>query len=219
MGVASEISNMMNWLLRDFSFLARQRVCRVLKLCVLITGKPRTGYPTVNFDLNGSKLSMAKFQECLHLVQNYVLSPEYEHQSFFTEPTLEAVREAISNAGVFYVAPNFDLWFDFCGGSVFDFISHYSRLYGAFLFGRRKAFEMQYVDINKANRLARAQQLSTSIATPSVAVSGSGKGKAGSQRPASGSKATSSRGPRAVLVARKTKRVLRKIVIWKFIVE
>ena len=106
MGVASEISNMVNWLLRDFSFLARHRVCRVLKLCVLIT---RAVYPTVNFDLSGSKLNMAKFQECLHLVQSYVLSPGYEHQSFFTEPTLEAVREAIRNAGVSFVAPNFDL--------------------------------------------------------------------------------------------------------------
>ena len=34
MGVPSELSNMVSWLLRDFSFLARHRVCRVLKLCV-----------------------------------------------------------------------------------------------------------------------------------------------------------------------------------------
>ena len=116
MGVASEIPNMVDWLLRDFSFLARHRVCRVLKLCVLVTGRPRAVYPAVNFDLSGSKLSIAKFQECLHLVQSYMLSPGYEHQSFFTEPTMEAVQDAISNAGVFYVAPNFDLWADFCGG-------------------------------------------------------------------------------------------------------
>ena len=123
MGVASDISNRVSWLLRDFSFLARHRVCRVLKLCVLVTRRPRAYYPTVSFGLSGSRLSMAKFQECLRLVQSYVLSPGYEHKSFFTEPTMEDVQDAISNAGVFYVAPNFDLWADFCGGSVSNFIS------------------------------------------------------------------------------------------------
>ena len=72
---------------------------------------------------------------------------------------MEAVQDAISNAGVFYVALNFGLWADFCGGSVSDFISQYSRLYGAFLLSQRKSCEIQYVEKNKANRLARAQQM------------------------------------------------------------
>ena len=48
---------MVSWLLRDFSFQARVHVCRVLKLCVLITGRPRVSYPSVTFDLRESKLS------------------------------------------------------------------------------------------------------------------------------------------------------------------
>ena len=206
MGVASEISNMVNWLLRDFSFLARHRVCRVLKLCVLVTGRPRAVYPTVNFDLSGSKLSMAKFQECLRLVQSYVLSPGYEHQSFFTEPTMEAVHDAISNAGVFYVAPNFDLWADFCGGSVSEFISQYSRLYGALLLAQRKSCEIQYVEKNKANRLARAQQMSTNAIAAGAETSGSGKNKAGGQRSASGSTTSSNREAASGFVVSKNKK-------------
>ena len=206
MGVAKEIPNMVNWLLRDFSFLARHRVCRVLKLCVLVTGRPRAVYPVVTFDLSGSKLSVAKFQECLRLVQSYVLSPGYEHQSFFTEPTMKAVQDAINNAGVFYVAPNFDLWADFCGGSVSDFISHYWRLYGAFLLSQRKSCEIQYMEKNKANRLARAQQVSTNAISVGAEASGSGKNKAGGQRTTSGSTTSSNKEATSGLVVSKNKK-------------
>ena len=81
-----------------------------------------------------------------------------------SQPTLEAVREAIGNAGVFYVAQNFDLWVDFCGGSVSILSSIIAGCMVHFCLSARKACEVQYLDINKANCLARAQQLSTSIA-------------------------------------------------------
>ena len=171
-----------------------------------MTGRPRAVYPAVNFDLSGSKLSIAKFQECLHLVQSYVLSPGYEHQSFFTEPTMEAVQDAISNAGVFYVAPNFDLWADFCGGSVSDFISQYSRLYDAFLLAQRKSYEIQYVEKNKANRLARAQQMSTSAIAVGADASGSGKNKVGGQRSTSVSTTSSNKEAASGFVVSKTKK-------------
>ena len=79
-GVASEIPDVVSLLLRDFGFQARVHGCRVLKLCVLITGRPRENYPAVTFDLSGSKLSEKKFRECLLLVQSYVLSPGYAHK-------------------------------------------------------------------------------------------------------------------------------------------
>ena len=137
MGVASEIADVVIWLLRDFGFQARVHACRVLKLCVLITGRPLENYPAVTFDLSGSKLSEKKFRECLLLVQSYVLSPGYSHKSFFTDPTLDAVEEAIADAGVFYVAPNFDLWTELCSGIAEAFASRYQSLYDTFLLGRR----------------------------------------------------------------------------------
>ena len=136
MGVASEIPDVVSWLLRDFGFQARVHACRVLKLCVLITGRPREIYPAVTFNLSGSKLS-EKFRECLLLVQSYVLSPGYAHECSFTDPTLDAVEEAIADPGVFYVAPNFDLWTDFCSGNAEAFASRYQSLYDTFLLGRR----------------------------------------------------------------------------------
>ena len=81
-GVASDIPDIVSWLLRDFRIKARHHVCRVLKLYVLVTGRPRMNCPVVSFDLSGSRLSVEKFQECFRLVQSYVLSPGYVHKSF-----------------------------------------------------------------------------------------------------------------------------------------
>ena len=97
-------------LLRDFSFRARPEVCRVLKLCCLVVGLPRVNYPQVTFDLSGSLLSKTAFECCLRLVQSCELSAGYEHQLFFTDVTLDAVRCAIADAGVFYVSPGYDIW-------------------------------------------------------------------------------------------------------------
>ena len=180
-GVASEIPDMVDWLLQDFSFQPRPHVCRVLKLCVLVTGRPRMDYPAVAFDLSGSMLAVETFKECLQLVQSYVLSPGYAHKSFFTDVTMDAVRESIANAGVFYVAPNFDLWAEFCGGIAEEFVSRYSGLFNSFVLKRRKSYETHYVEINKANCLARAQQVlvATSTAGSETSVAASKTGEKG----------------------------------------
>ena len=60
-GVATEIPDMISWLLLDSSFQARQHACRVLKLFVLITGRPRVNYLAVTFELSGSKLAPRVF--------------------------------------------------------------------------------------------------------------------------------------------------------------
>ena len=86
---ASEIPDVVRYLLQDFSFVARPEVCRVLKLCCLVVGVPAVQYPPVSFDLSGCALSKAVFHDCVRLVQSYVLCAGYEHQVFFTDVTLE----------------------------------------------------------------------------------------------------------------------------------
>ena len=66
---ASEISNVVQYLLRDFSFQARHHVCRVLKFYCLIMGGSCCVHPQVTFDLGGSKIGEDMFQDCLRLVQ------------------------------------------------------------------------------------------------------------------------------------------------------
>ena len=84
---ASDIPNVVHYLLRDFSFQACHHVCRVLKLCCLIMGSPCGVHPQVLFDLGCGKISKDVFQDCLRLVQSYVLNPGYCPQFFFTEST------------------------------------------------------------------------------------------------------------------------------------
>ena len=139
-------------------------------------------YPSVIFDLGGSKLSEKKFQVCLLLVQSYVLSPENVHKCFFTDSTLDAVQEAIADAGVIYVGPNFDLWTEFCGGIAEAFVSRYRSWYNSFLSERWQSFEAHYLDVNKSNRLARSQQDVSASATVSSNVSAPVKWKGSNQR-------------------------------------
>ena len=150
---ASEIPDVVEYLHRDFSFRARPEVCRVLKLCCLVAGLPHVSYPRVTFDLSGSSLSEAAFECCLRLVQFCVLSAGYEHQLFFTDVILDAVRCAIADAGVFYVNPGYDVWKNYCDPTLDSFIAGYQKLYCSYLLGRREASEKYYVDSNKANRL------------------------------------------------------------------
>ena len=149
---ASEIPDTVQYLLRDFSFTARPEVCRVLKLCCLVIGVPRVSYPVVSFDLSGSSLSESAFQCCLRLVQSYVMSAGYEHQLFFTDLTLDAVRDAIVDAGLFYVTPGFDVWRNYCDPAVDAFVASYQKLYCAFLLGRRKSSETYYVECSKTRK-------------------------------------------------------------------
>ena len=125
---------------------------RVFKLCCLVVGMPVKKCPPVTIDLSGSVISPTDFRRCMELVQSYVLSPGYSHQSFFTDSTLDAVRAAISDAGISFVAPGFSLWNDFCGSGYDVFLSRFRKLYSSYLGDRQKSSEVSYAECSKANR-------------------------------------------------------------------
>ena len=99
--------------MHDFSFLARHRLFKVFQLCCLLIDRPRSILLVVTMDLSGCAMDAKIFRDCLLMEQSYVLSPGYAHKSFFTVPTLDAVREANAGAGHFFVAPTFDLCLGF----------------------------------------------------------------------------------------------------------
>ena len=165
---SESITDVTQFLLQDFSFQARHRLLRVFNLCCLIVGSPRSVYPSVAFDLSGSALSWESFHDCPLLVQSYVLSAGYSHQSLFSDHTMRAVRDAVLNAGTFFVAADFDLWKEFCVSKLDSFVGRYITLYFAFLAENCKYFDSHYDACNKANRLARVNQGSKSAASSSV---------------------------------------------------
>ena len=125
-------------------------------------------YRSVALDLSGSALSWESFHDCLFLVQSYVLGAGYSQHSLFSDHTMRAVRDAVLNAGNFFVAADFDLWKEFCGSKLDSFVGRYTTLYSAFLAEKRKNFASHYDACTKANRMARVDQGSTSAASSSV---------------------------------------------------
>ena len=79
---ASEVTDVVRHLFLDFGFQTRHRVLRVFKFCCLFVGMPAVKYPVVTFDLSGSALKSRSFQDCLRLVQSYVMCAGYSPQDF-----------------------------------------------------------------------------------------------------------------------------------------
>ena len=144
---ASGVTDVVQHLLFDFVFQARHRLLRVFKLCCLFVGMPAVKYLVVTFDLSGSALESRSFQDCLRLVQSYVMCAGYSPQRLFSDQTVRAVRRAVADSGVFFVTAGFDLWKNFGKRT----------LYNTFLNERRKAFDAEYSACNVANRLPRVR--------------------------------------------------------------
>ena len=77
-------------------------------------------------DMSGCGLDGGCVQ--LQLVQSYVLSSGYPRPAFFTEQTLEVIRSAIADAGVFVVTAGFSLWKDLCDPDVDEYTDFYCRM-------------------------------------------------------------------------------------------
>ena len=152
---ASAITDVVRYLFLDFGFQARHRILRVLKLCCLFVGMPAVKYPAVTFDLSGSAWEPRSFQNCLRLVQSYVMCAGYSPQGLFSDQTVSAVQRAVSDAGIFFVTAGFDLWSSFYRADSDAFLTQQATLYNEFLDERRKAFDAEYSSCNAANSLPR----------------------------------------------------------------
>ena len=127
----------------------------MFKLCCLIINSKLSRYPYVVLDLPGSSLSHKAVDDYVQMVQSYVLSPGYAPKLFFTDLTLDAVRDAVKDAIVFYVAVDFDVWKNACVSEFATFLSGVRSSFSDLLFQRRKASEDRYVEWNRSNRQAQ----------------------------------------------------------------
>ena len=154
---ATNIDDVVAYLLLDFGFQARHRVFRVFRLCCLFIGMPVRSCPALDFDLSGSALDPRSFYDCLRLVQSYVMSAGYSAQGLFSDQALGSVRKAVSTAGTFFISGGFSMWEDFYRADPDAFSGRYVSLYLAYLDDRRKEFDAEYNARNVANRLSRVQ--------------------------------------------------------------
>ena len=123
---ASEIRDVIQFLLRDFGFQSRTHVFRLFKICCLIVRMQSSNPPAATIDLSGSALSPAIVHDCVLMVQSHLLGSSFAPHLFLSGSLLVAVQEAIANSGAFFVSNDFDVWKDLCLGDVKTFTEHYS---------------------------------------------------------------------------------------------
>ena len=81
---ASEIPDVVQFLLRDFAFQSRTHVFRLFKICCLVVGVPKSSLPAITIDLGGSALSPAMVQDCVLMLQSHIVSPSFNPRLFFS---------------------------------------------------------------------------------------------------------------------------------------
>ena len=196
----SAVFDVMAFLLGDYSFQSRHNVLRIFKLCCLIVSSGRSRYPSVLLELPGSALDQKAVDNCVRMVQSYVLSPGYVPKLFFTDLTLDAVRSAVEDAGVFYVTGDFDVWKNVCGSGFAAFLSTVSASFSKVLSRRREAEEKEYTEWNRANRQTQIDRRAGSsrnesggsiAAKPKKAAASGSKGGGGSSSKGGSSKSGS----------------------------
>ena len=127
---ADSIGDVVSHLLKDYSFRCRKSLCRILKLCCLVLRRPTSDYHAVMFSLSDCVVPTSVVTSCLRGVQSYICSSEFKVGSFFTQRTMECVRDAISGARSFMVSgSDFDPWDRLCVGDRATFIERYSSLF------------------------------------------------------------------------------------------
>ena len=194
------VFDVMALLLGDYSFQSRHNVLRIFKLCCLIVSSGRSRYPSVLLQLPGSALDQKAVGNCVRMVQSYVLSPGYVPKLFFTDLTLDAVRSAVEDAGVFYVTGDFDVWKNVCSSGFAAFVSAVSTSFSKVMSRRREAEEKDYTEWNRANRQtqidrragpSRNESSGSIAAKPKKAAASGSKGGGGSSSKGGSSKSGS----------------------------
>ena len=135
---ASTIPGVRRYLLDDFGFQSRRHVMRVFKMCCLLVGELNHACPPSTIGLGGCGQAEGSVHLCCRIVQSYVLSDGYAPQSLFTESTLSLIRDAVANAGLFYIGTDFNVWKGLCDSGVDSFISAFCELYGEIMLKRRR---------------------------------------------------------------------------------
>ena len=153
--------------------------------------RPATDYPEVNFSLKDCSVPASMISSCLRGVQSYVRNPEFKLGVFFSQHTMDCVRDSISGAREFMSSSSFDPWNRLCVGDRAEFIQRYSELFKTHI-DRRK--EESYQQFRVANQRVHRGAVDVNV----FSTSSCGRGASGGSSPAKSSPSkTSSKRPRA----------------------
>ena len=166
---AEEISDIVSHLLGDYSFMSRRDLTRVLKICSLVVARPQISMPKIEIDLDRCAVPASVIMSSLRVVQSLVLSVNYKQGAFFTQGTMESVRDAIASSRQFMSSASFDPWESLCCGRS-SFVTKYSSAFDDYLARKKKEADEQ---LHNANREPRHVRFSESGGSRTSSVCGS----------------------------------------------
>ena len=150
---AENISDVVTYLLSDYSLLSRKNLCRIFKLCYLVIRRPTCDFLAVLISLSGCVVPDSVVSSCLRGVQSYVCASSFKVQSLFTQHTMGCVLDSISKARDFMVsAADFDPWARVCTSDRSSFVQRYSELFSAHLDQKKEASYQRFRTANQRVR-------------------------------------------------------------------
>ena len=156
---AEQIKDVTVYLLSDYSFMSRRSLVRVLKVCCLVIDRPQRKMPDIEIDLKDCAVPAAVVMSCLRGVQSHVSSPDYKQGAFFTQGTMQSVRDAIASSRNFMSCAGFDPWEGLTIGERSSFVQKYSSAFDVYLSRKKSEATKQ---LHSANRQPRHVQFSDS---------------------------------------------------------
>ena len=156
---AEQIEDVTEYLLSDYSFMSRRSLVRVLKVCCLVVDRPRRKMPNIDIDLKDCAVPVSVVTSSLRGVQSLVSSPGYKQGAFFTQGTMESVRDAIASSRSFMSCTSFDPWESVSCGDRSAFVRQYSAAFDAYLSRKKSEATKQ---LHSANRQPRQVRFSES---------------------------------------------------------
>ena len=185
---AEQIEDVIAYLLSDYSFMSRRRLVRVFKVCCLVIDRPQKKMPEIEIDLKDCAVPAAVVTSSLMGVQSLVSSPGYKQGAFFTQGTMESVRDAIAYSRTFMSCASFDPWESASSGDRSAFVTKFSAGFDVYLSRKKSKATKQLYSANGQPRHVRFSESGGSggssvcsspravLPTSSFAVASSGSG-------------------------------------------
>ena len=170
---AEQIEDVTEYLLSDYSFMSRRSLVRVLKVCCLVVDRPRRKMPDIEIDLKDCAVPVSVVTSSLRGVQSLVSSPGYKQGAFFTQGTMESVRDALASSRGFMSCASFDPWESVSCGDRSAFVRQYSSTFDAYLSRKKSEATKQ---LHSANRQPRQVRFSESGGSGGSSVCSSPRG-------------------------------------------
>ena len=136
-------------------------------MCCLVVERPSVDLPEIVMELDGCTLSASVVTSCSKKVQSLVSSASYKHGAFFTEGTMESVRESIASSREFLASSAFDPWEGISCTDRIEFVTRHAVAFDDYLARKKKEAEEGLRDANRSPRHVRFTTASGSSATVS----------------------------------------------------